>query len=62
MLAARGDTDEAIDVLRRQMLISGSNTRHRLAALLKDSGREAEADRLVTFGLNPDGSTADEPT
>ena len=62
LLEERGDLDGAVQVLRAGADTGDTDAAERLAnlqaRLLFDQGRDAEAERLHRFGLNPDGSIA----
>jgi hypothetical protein len=57
LLAERGDLEEAMQILRA-WADAGRGDAGRLATLLTQQGRGAEAERLRRFGLSPDGSIA----
>ena len=57
LLAERGDLDEAVQILRARAA-AGAGDAWRLAELLTQQGQDKEAERLLRFGLNPDGSVA----
>ena len=60
LVAERGDLDGAEQILRAQANAGDEYGAWPLADLLTKQGRGEEAERLRRFGLNPDGSIADE--
>ncbi len=60
LLTKRGDLDGAEQILRAQANVGDEHAAYPLAGLLTKQGRGEEAERLRRFGLNPDGSIADE--
>ncbi len=62
LLGRRGDLDGAVQILRPRADAgdwhAASRLAELLAGLLREQGRNEEAERLRQFGLNPDGSIA----
>ena len=57
LLAERGDLGQAEQIWRARANVGDGNV-ERLAEVLTRQGRGEEAERLLRFGLAPDGSTA----